>query len=195
MKKLLVCARAAAAAIGAAAVCGCSLFSSPEQSDIVYYDLQQPEKISSVPILVDQFVSFSGERQRMARRKNTTLISGNDFHKWVQPPGGLITRYLQLAFRNEAADDLRTVADPAELRGEVLTFDCAGDAAVLGVRYHLRRGKNTFSKTVLFREKLEHADPESFSRAMSKAADRLARQIAADAARLPATEVPAKKGK
>ena len=186
MKRLDSCGKVLAVLLVSGACCACSLLSSPEQSSIAYYDLRQPEKIASVPLNVDQFVSFSGERQRMAKRDHLTRINGSDFHKWVQSPGGLLTRYLRLAFRNEAGDDPAKIAESARLSGEVLTFEIDGDDAVLGVRYHLRRGKHGFSKTVLIREKLESSSAESFSLAMSKAADRLARQIAADAAKLPA---------
>ena len=188
MKKILPFGKIMIAASCGLVFCGCSLLSSPEQSSIVYYDLLQPDKIASVPLDVEQFASFSGERQRMARREQSTRICGSDFHKWVQSPGGLVTRYLRLAFRNETGDDPRKVSDPVELRGEVLTFEVDKNHAVLGVRYHLRRGKHSFSKTLLIREKMDRYDPESFTLAMSKATNRLAQTIAADAAKLPPPE-------
>lgn len=184
MKKLLFCGKAIAPVLGLGVLCACSLLAPPEQSKIVYYDLIPPKKIASVPLRIEQFVSFSGERQRMARRDHGTRIDGNDFHKWVQSPGGLITRYLQMAFRNNPSDDPRKLDNPVELRGEVLTFEIDGDEAVLGVRYHIRRGKQSFSKTVLIREKMERPDPDCFPPAMSLAANRLAQVIAADAAKL-----------
>ena len=187
MNEIINCGKVLASVLGIGVLSAC-LFSQPEQSDIVYYDLMQPKKIASVPLDVAQLVSFSGERQRMARRDHGTRINGSDFHKWVQTPGSLLTRYLQLAFRNEASDDPAKLADPVELRGEVLSFEIDGDDAVLGVRYHLRRGRHSFSKTVLIREKMERPDPECFPPAMSRAADRLAQFIAADAAKLPPAE-------
>ena len=80
MNKLMTCSRILAPVLGLASLCACSLLSQPEQSSIVYYDLMQPEKIASVPLNIEQFVSFSGERQRMARRDHDIRINGSDLH-------------------------------------------------------------------------------------------------------------------
>ena len=166
---------------------GCSLFSPPDQTAIEYYDLNRPERLSSVPIRVEQLVSFSGERQRMIqRRDNGISIRSSDFHKWVQSPGGMLTRYLRLTFRNEEKDNLLKNADPVILRGEVLVFEISGGCAELGVRYQLTHGRTSLEKTVLIREKMDRKGPEAFSLAMSRAAHRFARMIASEAGKLSA---------
>ena len=164
--------------------CGCSLFSQPEQSAIEYYDLVRPAKIASVPIDVDQFVNFSGERQRMTRRKTETVVRCSDFHKWIQAPGGMLTRYLRIAFRNEESENILKNTNPVAVRGEVLVFEINEGVAELGVRYQLRRGNQSLSKTVLIREKLEGKGPDAAAAAMSRAANRFARMIAAEAGKI-----------
>ena len=170
----------------AALFCGCSLLSENAQSPIEYYDLQVPNKLSSVPIDVEPFGSFSGERLRMAQRRDGTRIYGSDFHKWSQAPGSLLTRYLRLAYRNEPADDALKAGAPVTLRGEVLVFEADQGSAKLGVRYTLRRGHASCTKTVLIQEKIEGKGPQAFADAMSRAADRFARLAAAEAAKFPA---------
>lgn len=174
------------AACGIMTLCGCSLFFPPDQTAIEYYDLVRPEKTDAVPVYVEQFVNFSGERQRMIRRKNKTSVLCSNFHKWIQSPGGMLTRYLRLAFRNDEKENIWKNSNPVILRGEVLVFEFNDGCAELGIRYHLTRGRQSFSKTVLIREKMESKDPESFSRAMSRAAARFAKMIAGEARQFPA---------
>ena len=181
MKRVLFPVFRLAVLAGTMTICGCSLFSPPEQAAIEYYDLIRPAKIASVPIDVDQFVNFSGERQRMVRRKTETVVRCSDFHKWIQAPGSMLTRYLRIAFRNEEGEDIRKNTDPVTVRGEVLVFEVNEDFAELGVRYQLRRGSQSLSKTVLLREKLESRTPDALADAMSRAANRFARMIADEA--------------
>ena len=171
---------------GMMTLCGCSLYSPPEQSAIEYYDLIRPAKIASVPIDVDQFVNFSGERQRMVRRKTETVVRCSDFHKWIQAPGSMLTRYLRIAFRSEEGESILKNADPVTLRGEVLVFELNNGFAELGIRYQLRRGNQALTKTVLIREKLEGSGPDAVAAAMSRAAGRFARMIAGEAGKMAA---------
>ena len=184
-KKIQISRRILSAVFCGMVLSGCSLLSEPDQSAIEYYDLKQPDRLGAVPVTVEQFANFSGERQRMIRRKNETEIKSSDFHKWMQSPGGLLTRYLRLAFRNDDNDNLFQSSSPVILSGEVLTFEVNQNHAELGVRYRLQRGRKKFSKTVLIQEKLDGKGPKAFSLAMSKAAERLARKIAAEAGKFP----------
>ena len=166
--------------------CGCSLLTGNSQSPIEYYDLLLPDKLSAVPINVEPFASFAGERLRMVRRRDATRIYGSDFHKWAQAPGALLTRYLRLAYRNEPVENPLKTGEPVTLRGEVLAFELDQGIAKLGIRYTLRRGYQSYTKTVLLQEKLDGKGPKAFSEAMSRAADRFARLAAAEAAKFPA---------
>ena len=166
---------------GMMALCGCSLFSQPEQSSIKYFDLIRPEKIATVPIDVDQFVNFSGERQRMIRRETETVVRCSDFHKWIQSPGSMLTRYLRIAFRNDENESILRNSNPVIVRGEVLVFEVDHGFAELGIRYQLRRGSQSFSKTILLREKLNGNGPDAAAAAMSRAANRFAREVAREA--------------
>ena len=164
--------------------CGCSLLSEPRQARIEYYDLKRPEKLSSLPVEVEQFVTFSGERQRMLRRKHDTSVVSSDFHKWMQSPGSLLTRYLRLTFRRNLSDPSFSGDQAVVIRGEVLIFEICGDSAVLGVRYQLKYGKQTYSKTVVIKEKMSSDSADAFAAAMSKAAERFAGTVAAEIGKL-----------
>lgn len=186
MKKIYSCFALPMTVSGVMLLCGCALMSAPAQSSIEYFDLVRPEKIDSVPINVEQFASFSGERQRMIRRKNETSIQSSDFNKWLQSPGSMLTRYLLLTFRNDTGENILKNADPVTVRGEILVFEVNKDHAELGVRYHMRYRKVSLTKTVLIREKLEHRGAEAFSLAMSRAANRFAQMLALEAGKIMA---------
>ena len=173
----------AALALG---VCGCSILPEPRQSSIEYYDLKPPAAIRSVPMDVEQFATFSGERQRMMSRVNETTVRANDFHKWNQAPGAMLTRYLRLAFRNQLKDPAVSRDRTVILGGEVLTFENRGKTAVLGIRFHLKYKRQVYSKTVAVTVEMKKHSPAAFAEAMSTAAERFARMAAAEADRIAA---------
>ena len=171
----------------AAVLCssGCSILPEPRQSSIDYFDLRPPKQIQSLPVDVDQFVTSSGERQRMLRRSQDIYMESSDFHKWVQPAGMLLTRYLRLAFRNPLQNQPVNRDRCVILSGEVLSFERNGDNAVLGIRYQLKYDRTTYAKTVLITEKIDGSRPAAFAEAMSRAAERFAGTVAAEIAKLP----------
>lgn len=171
-------------AVLALGFCGCSLFPEPRQSAIEYYDLKPPAAVRSVPLDVEQFATFTGERQRMMTRKNEIMVKGSDFHKWNQSPGAMLTRYLRLAFRNQLQDPAVNRERTVILSGEVLTFEKRSGTAVLGVRFHLKCQRKIFTKTVAFEVKMKDRSPASFAEAMSTAAERFAQMAAAEARRI-----------
>lgn len=160
--------------------CGCALLSEPVQTETRYFDLKCPEQIAAVPIDVREFTTMSGERFRMSIRKNETVVHGNEFHKWIQTPGSLVTKYLRLAYRQNTDGKAQT-EQPVQLRGEVLLFETHDGYAELGIRYQLRLNERKLGRTVLLKEKMKHPGPEEFADAMSRAVQRFARQIAAEA--------------
>ena len=180
------CFKLVPAAVLALGICGCSLFPEPRQSAIEYYDLKPPAAVRSVPLDVEQFATFSGERQRMMTRKNEITVRGSDFHKWNQSPGAMLTRYLRLAFRNQLQDPAVNRKDAVILSGEVLTFEKHGNTAVLGVRFHLKYQRQVYSKTVEVTVEMKKSSPAAFAEAMSTAAERFARMAAAEADRIAA---------
>lgn len=173
-------------AVLALGFCGCSLFPEPRQSAIEYYDLKPPAAVRSVPLDVEQFASFTGERQRMMTRKNEIMVQGSDFYKWNQSPGAMLTRYLRLAFRNQLQDPAVNRELTVILSGEVLTFEKRSGTAVLGVRFQLKYRRKNFTKTAVFEVKMKDRSPASFAEAMSIAAERFAQMAAAEARRISA---------
>jgi len=185
MKKILICAGTITSLAAAVCLTGCSILPEPRQSRIDYFDLRYPGLIQTRPIDVEQFVTSTGERQRMLRRKEHIYMESSDFHKWMQPAGPLLTRYLRLAFRNPHQKPPVNRDACVILSGEVLAFERNGDNAVLGVRYLLKYDRQTYTGTVLITEKINSSKPAAFAEAMSRAADIFARTVAAEIAKLP----------
>lgn len=167
---------------------GCSIFPAANNQKTHYYDLTQPPRITlHQPLEVLPFVTTSGDRFRMAARIGKSEIAGDDFHKWILPPGSLLTKYLRLAFRDTPETHLQSEEDPMTLNGEILTFEISGKYAELGVRYHLNYKKKQLDKTILLREKLAEETPAGFAAAMSKTAEKFAGIVATDANRMSQT--------
>lgn len=185
MKKIQICAGSIAALAAAVCMTGCSILPEPRQSRIDYFDLRYPGLIQSRPVDVEQFVTSTGERQRMLRRKKDIYMESSDFHKWMQPAGPLLTRYLRLAFRNPHQKQPVNRDDCVIISGEVLAFERNGDNAVLGIRYQLKYDRQTYTRTVLITEKINSSKPAAFAEAMSRAAENFARTVAAEIAKLP----------
>lgn len=167
-------------AAGLGGLCACTLLPEPVQTQTQYFDLKLPQKIAPISIEVEPFATSSGERFRMSKRVDGTRIKSSDFHKWIQTPGSLLTKYLRLAFRNEEHDRILNCGKALTLRGEVLVFESSNGWAELGVRYCLHDPDCTLSKTVMIREKLNAETPEGFAEAMSRAARRFAQLIASE---------------
>ena len=185
MKKIHICSGFPAAFAAVICLAGCSILPEPRQSRIDYFDLRYPDLIRTRPVDVEQFVTSTGERQRMLRRKEHIYMESSDFHKWMQPAGPLLTRYLRLAFRNPLPKQPVNRDDCVILGGEVLAFERNGDNAVLGIRYQLKYDRQTYTGTVLITEKINSSKPAAFAEAMSRAADSFARTVAAEIAKLP----------
>lgn len=80
---------------------GCSIFPTPDNTETLYYDLDIPERCNTdLQIEVSPFTTMTSERYRMATRGEDNVIHGREFHKWVQTPGPLVTKYLRLAYRD-----------------------------------------------------------------------------------------------
>ena len=165
---------------------GCSILPEPRQSRIEYFDLRQPKQVRSLPVEVEPFVTSSGERQRMLRRSSGIFMESSDFHKWMQPVGPLLTRYLRLAFRNQLQNQPVNRDRCVILSGEVLSFERNGDKAVLGVHYQLKYERVTYAKTVLITEKMDGSRPAAFAEAMSRTAERFAATVADEITKLTA---------
>lgn len=185
MKTFQICAGFMTVLAAAVCITGCSILPEPRQSSIEYYDLIPPKQVRSLPVDVEQFVTFSGERQRMIRRSRNIYVESSDFHKWMQPAGPLLTRYLRLAFRSQLLHQPVNRDQCVILSGEVLSFERNGDNAVLGIRYQLKYDRTTYSKTVLIKEKMDGSRPAAFAEAMSRAAERFAGTVAAEISKLP----------
>lgn len=168
--------------------CSCSILPAPQKVSIHYYDLGIPSKIFSSTkgnISVRPFVSFSGERFRMVRRKGN-LLYNDDNNKWQMPPGSLVTKYLTLSYRSEgkAAKNIRP---DIMVGGKVTAFEMDNDTAILGISYHVRMpakkdgtaGKS-WERNILIREKCAGKSAADYASGMSKAMAKAAKMIIED---------------
>ncbi|OQA85861.1 MAG: hypothetical protein BWY31_01628 [Lentisphaerae bacterium ADurb.Bin242] len=173
----------------------CSIFPEPEQTETFYYDLTVPKQIAlPKPVEIIPFSSVTGERFRMACREKENIVRANEFHKWVQTPGSMLTKYLRLAFRNEPGDIGKSAPDSLLISGTVLLFEMRDGYAELAVRYQIQYGaKDKINKTIMIREKLAGSTPTQFAEAMSKTAERFALLLARESATLVHPEAAEKK--
>ena len=170
---------------------GCSIFPTPDNTETLYYDLDIPERCNTdLQIEVSPFTTMTSERYRMATRGEDNVIHGREFHKWVQTPGPLVTKYLRLAYRDNASGtipDEQAAAKPENiyhLTGTVLVFEADKGMAKLGHRYVISRGKsgekNMVIRTILVTDKMADDTPGEFADAMSRAVAKASRLILAD---------------
>ena len=173
------------------AAAGCSIFPTPDTTETFYYDLGIPDRCDTdFRIEVLPFSSMTNERFRMAARGKDNVIHGQEFHKWAQTPGPLVTKYLRLAYRdasNERNSSAPTAAKPEDiylLGGTVLVFESDRGEAKLGLRYTISWGKtgdkNTVIRTVLVTEKILNDTPGAFANAMSRAVAKVSDMILDD---------------
>jgi len=173
----------------------CSIFPDPEQTETSYYDLDIPARIvMEKPVEVVPFSTITGERFRMAYREEGNIVRGNEFHKWVQTPGAMVTKYLRLTFRDDPNEKSRNAQYTLDISGSVLLFEVLDDYAELGVRYKIQYGsREKIFKTILIREKLTEKTPRHFAAAMSKAANQFALLLAKECKTLIDQEAAEKK--
>lgn len=151
-----------------------------------YYDLNQPTRIplKGVQLRLTTFNSTEPVKYKMVYHDKEGSVVVDDYNKWVQPPGLLLTRYLQGAFKqNGLGSDVMELM----LCGDIFMFrvDLAKDEVSLGVNYAIKMNSYDMYKTScmnskIFTCKLKKKNPKAFVNAMSNCAQQLVTSIAAD---------------
>lgn len=178
--KILTCA----ATLGLLAT-GC--FFDPEPyKPVKYYDLKTPQKIcpEGVDLDVQLFRMEAPSKYKMLYRMDSTKVLMDDYNKWTQPPGFMLTRYLQSAFSSDTNPE-KLDNQVFTLLGSIFTFeiDLEKNQAILGVKYELKRkkdGKILIDKSRVFYENFSDSkdlSPETFANAMSGAANKFVSKL------------------
>jgi ABC-type uncharacterized transport system auxiliary subunit len=99
---------------------GCSIFPSPSQIDINYYDIGFPEKKinTDVPFNVLPLTGGVGTEPRMIFRRETNQIAFDAYNRWSFSPAKLIQRYISLSFDDGKISEVKHF-----ISGDVLRFD------------------------------------------------------------------------
>lgn len=174
-----------ALALCLAPLCGaCSFLPSGEYREARSFDIGVPAPLASAPaVSIQPFGSDSACKYKMLYRSGGNEVFVDEYNKWTQPPGQMLTKYLRLAFRNDGDGSPREAK--YELGGSVLAFeaDFEKKKVELGVRYSLRSvgsDSRSFERSAVISEPLSSVDPAEAAKAMGKAAFKLAVMIDAD---------------
>jgi ABC-type uncharacterized transport system auxiliary subunit len=177
------------AAVCASILCillsGC-LFEAEPYKPVKYYDLKTPQKLcpEGVDLDVQIFRMEASSKYKMLYRMDSTRVLVDDYNKWTQTPGFMLSRYLQSAFSsNTNPEKLNNMT--FVLLGAIFTFeiDLEKNQAVLGVKYELKRksdGSILLDKSRVFSESFPDSkdlSPETFAKAMSAAASKFANKL------------------
>ncbi|OGV38409.1 MAG: hypothetical protein A2020_15235 [Lentisphaerae bacterium GWF2_45_14] len=161
---------------------GC-LFTSEPYRAVSYYDLSVPD--ANVPddsdIIVIPVRDDTPTKYRMVFRKSENSLIIDDYSKWVQPPGMMLTRYMQSFFsdsgkyENPATDDRVSFT----IAASVFVFEAALEQkqAILGVKYEIKRsedGKVLLFSSKIFSENMDTFTGDKLSAAMSVCASKFA---------------------
>ncbi|MDD5697087.1 MAG: hypothetical protein PHH77_00570 [Victivallaceae bacterium] len=169
------------------AVTGCLFgFGQKPYVAVKYYDLATPPEIvlRNVQVTFMPFDSTEPVKYKMTYRNNNCEVVIDDYHKWIQTPCLLITRYLQGAF---IQDGITPESPQFTIFGNVFMFriDLQNNTVSLGVNYVIKTAsgniiRTVFSNSKIFSAKLENEGPDYFVAGLSKCAARLAFAINGD---------------
>ena len=176
---------------------GCMFMSEPYR-EVGYYDLSVPEPASpeAVRISVLPIRDESATKYRMLFRKNDNTLIVDDYAKWAQPPGLMLTRYLESFFSKSDANIGTGSEDMVclSITGSIFAFeaDLERKEVILGVKYELRRNEDSkllISGAMTFKEKVEDFSGEKLAAAMSVCASKYAAFLKKETERIyPAEE-------
>lgn len=173
----------------------CSILPSGQYREARSFDIGVPPSANAgVSVSVQPFGSDSACKFKMIYRSGGNEMLVDEYNRWTQPPGQMITKYLHLAFR-DAPGTQASWPLPAkyELSGSVLAFEADFDAkqANLGVRYVLRskeRQERKIERTAVFSEHIAGMDSADVAKAMTHAAAKLVDSIKSDLQALESAE-------
>jgi uncharacterized lipoprotein YmbA len=165
---------------------GCSLFPSQPYKEVYSFDIGNPKPWGSkdFELAVKTFKNESACKGKMLYREQKCQILIDDYNLWAQPPGFMLTRYIQMAFDStvNSRDDDRDKIQVFYIKGNILAFEIDFDDQVarLSVVYEILRFKNNKAVaggTRTFTAKYSEKSAEAFALAMSECAAHLVEHL------------------
>ncbi len=161
-----------ASALVLIAASGCSIFPEAEYHEIQTFDLILPSHTvaDGVNLSIGNFSTNCPAKFKMLYRKGGSRIFVDEYNKWSQTPGQMISNYLKagLSGSNPVSKNTCTVS------GSVFCFeiDLDKDEAKLGVAYEIRNSEEErlLSTSRFYTVKFKEFTPENAAQAMSEAA-------------------------
>ena len=177
-RKILI---VAAAAVVLLTFSGCFFNSEPPQ--IAFYDLQLPaENQEQCKFRVVLISNSTPSRTCMLYRQKNNQILQDEYNCWVQLPERMLMRYISMAYpwsKNSSKDLVEVHATITAFE-----FNAVNNEAVLALNYRMNKELAKQSGSVIVREKVNASTPEEFAAAMSRAAGKACKELAAAAANI-----------
>jgi uncharacterized lipoprotein YmbA len=166
------------------ALSGCFFQSAPYQ-EVKYYDLNEPPKLSCSKVFV-KFMLFKltePVKYKMVYNDKDCRVLVDDYNKWIQPPGFMLTRYLENAFSNLKTSEASKVE--YLISGTIFKFriNLKTMQASLGASYKIKKqaeGKDQLltMNSITFAAPIKVESPSGFAEAMSNCAAQFASELA-----------------
>lgn len=179
MRKNILSIAAAAAVL--LSLSGCLFYSEPPQ--VAFYDLQLPAKAKEqCKFRVVLMSNSTPSRSCMLYRQKNNQILQDEYNCWVQLPERMLMRYISMAYpwgKNNSKDLVEVHATITAFE-----FNAMDNEAVLALNYQMKKELEKQSGSVIVREKVNASTPEEFAAAMSRAAGKACKELAAAAANI-----------
>ncbi len=172
------CALLAATALSLTLFTACFFSRTPPTN----YDLNMPDAIPvDYQLKINSFSTAGIGHYKMVLREGKNRLKLDEYNRWSQQPGAMITKYLTAAF-TQPDSRIGTRQRVYYLSGSVIAceLDKTHDVVYLLIRYSIDcEGVDTVPElgTVSYRIKVKEATPDAFATALSKAANEFALHI------------------
>lgn len=171
-------------ASAAGAACALSLLPACffEHTPPTNYDLATPQSIElNYQIKVRAFSTAGIGHCKMTVRESLNRLKLDEYNRWSQQPGAMITKYLTAIFAQND-ESIGVAKNVYYLSGSVMAceLDKTENVAYLLIRYAIGcDGIDTVPElgTVSYRIKIQSATPEAFAEALTQAANRFALHV------------------
>lgn len=163
-------------------ISACNLLPSSEYKEPHLYDIGIPletKSSSQYEVSIQPFSSDAAVRYKMIYRMADNRLDVDEYNRWTQPPGQMITKYLRLAF---ADDSMKNAPVRLIVSGTVLAFeaDFAHKVARFCISYkisdaasNLPSAASSFTATI----PLESNTPGAVAKSMSKAVEEFQKKL------------------
>ena len=165
----------------------CSLLPSEPYREVRSYDLGVPPSAEPAAALsVEPFSADSACKFKMLYRAEGNEMLIDEYNRWTQPPGQMLTKYLRLAFRDlPGASTARPELPKYEVSGSILAFEADLDSKKvnLGVHYILSNrivSDISVERTMIFSQPMEGVSSSDVANSMSKAASQFVDSLKSD---------------